>query len=155
MSTDKQMPENALFGAFAPAFEYIVDAAQRSTLFIDILRQRGNQYREYRAAKVPHVLSYVAELVLDGRTFARPVNYLLARIIPPKASRSIQSGVRLSWSIRAQAMVPVSAGSRRTVKSASRSRRAIPATLSGSCQSQCLDRPLRTLREARQSSWRK
>src|SRR5579883_2401570 len=84
MSTDKQMSDNALFGAFAPAFEYIVDAAQRSTLFIDILRQRGNQYREYRAAKVPHVLSYAAELVLDGRTFARPVNYLLARIIPPK-----------------------------------------------------------------------
>ena len=84
MSTDnKHIPDNPFFGAFAPAFEYMVDAAQRSTLFFDILRQRGNQYREYRAAKVPHVLSYAAELVLDGRTFARPVNYLLARIIPP------------------------------------------------------------------------
>jgi len=30
------------------------------------------------------VLSYAAELVLDGRTFSRPANYLLARIIPPK-----------------------------------------------------------------------
>jgi len=84
MSTDKQIPDNAFFGAFVPAFEYMVDAAQRSMLFLDILRHRGNQYREYRAAKVPHVLSYAAELVLDGRTFARPANYLLARIIPPK-----------------------------------------------------------------------
>ena len=32
---------------------------------------------------VPHVLEYAAELVLDGRNFERPVNYLLVRIIPP------------------------------------------------------------------------
>jgi hypothetical protein len=57
MSTDnKYVSGNAFFGAFAPAFEYMVDAAQRSTLFFDILRQRGNQYHEYRAAKVPNVL---------------------------------------------------------------------------------------------------
>src|SRR5690348_13266746 len=84
MPTDKQQVSDIRsFGLFG-AIEYMLDAAQRSTLFFDILRQRGNQYREYRAAKVPHVLSYAAELVLDGRTFTRPVNYLLARIIPPK-----------------------------------------------------------------------
>ena len=84
MPMDKQqVPDITSFGLFGQAIEYMLDAAQRSTLFVDILRQRGNQYREYRAAKVPHVLSYAAELVLDGRTFARPVNYLLARIIPP------------------------------------------------------------------------
>ena len=30
------------------------------------------------------MLSYAAELVIDGRTLERPVNYALARIIPPK-----------------------------------------------------------------------
>ena len=30
------------FGGFAPAFEYMTDAAQRSLLFLDVMRQRGN-----------------------------------------------------------------------------------------------------------------
>src|ERR1700733_14739013 len=71
------------FGLFAPAAEYAVDAAQRCILFWDVMRQRGNQYREHLAQTVPNVLSYKAELVVDGRRLARPVNYLLARIIPP------------------------------------------------------------------------
>ena len=86
MSDDKQqqVPDNVLADFFAPAFEYMVDAAQRSVLFADVMRRRGNQYLEHLAEKVPHVLHYAAELVLDGRTFERPVNYALARIIPPK-----------------------------------------------------------------------
>ena len=36
-------------GLLAPAFEYAVDAAQRSILFWDVMRQRGNQYREHLA----------------------------------------------------------------------------------------------------------
>jgi pimeloyl-ACP methyl ester carboxylesterase len=72
------------FGPFAPAIEYMVDAAQRSVLFWDVMRQRGNQYREHLAQVAPHVLSYAAELVVDGRTLERPVNYALVRIIPPK-----------------------------------------------------------------------
>jgi Protein of unknown function (DUF3141) len=72
------------FGPFAPAIEYMVDAAQRSVLFWDVMRQRGNQYREHLAQVAPHVLSYAAELVVDGRTLDRPVNYALVRIIPPK-----------------------------------------------------------------------
>jgi pimeloyl-ACP methyl ester carboxylesterase len=70
-------------GAFAPAAEYMVDTAQRSILFWDVMRQRGNQYRQHMAETVPHVLDYQAELVLDGRNLARPVNYLLVRVIPP------------------------------------------------------------------------
>jgi len=73
-------------GPFAPAVEYMIDAAQRSLLFWDVLRQRGNQYREHLAQVAPHVLSYAAELVIDGRTLERPVNYALARIIPPKGA---------------------------------------------------------------------
>lgn len=66
------------------ALEYWVDAAQRTVLFWDVMRQRGNQYREHMAAPAPHVLAYEAELVFDGRTLDRPVNYLLARIVPPE-----------------------------------------------------------------------
>src|SRR5918995_4061200 len=72
------------FGPFAPALEYVVDAAQRSLLFLDVMRQSGNQYREHLAETAPHVLDYEAELVVDGRTLARPVNYALVRIVPPK-----------------------------------------------------------------------
>ena len=84
MTDNQQGSGNAFFGLFAPAFEYMTDAAQRSVLFYDVLRQRSNQYREHIAATVPHVLDYAAELVIDGRTLQRPVNYLLVRIIPPK-----------------------------------------------------------------------
>jgi Protein of unknown function (DUF3141) len=69
---------------FADAWNYSIDAWQRSILFLDVMRQRGNQYRDHLAETVPHVLSFAAELVVDGRTLDRPVNYLLVRIIPPK-----------------------------------------------------------------------
>ena len=86
-TSPRQRTETAIapaFGPFAPAFEYMVDAAQRSLLFWDVMRQSGNQYREHLAETAPHVLSYAAELVVDGRTLERPVNYGLVRIVPPK-----------------------------------------------------------------------
>ena len=74
----------AAFGPFAAAMEYMVDAAQRSLLFMDVMRQSGNQYREHLAETAPHVLDYAAEVVVDGRTLDRPVNYVLVRIVPPE-----------------------------------------------------------------------
>ena len=71
------------------AVEYWVDAWQRSVLLLDVLRQRGNNCVEHNARKAPHVLSFEAELVLDGRSLARPVNYALVRIVPP-AGTSIE-----------------------------------------------------------------
>ena len=71
-------------GMFEAAIEYLVDSGQRSILFWDVLRQRGNQYHEHLAKDAPHVLDYDVELVIDGRTLERPVNYVLARIVPPK-----------------------------------------------------------------------
>jgi hypothetical protein len=53
------------FDPFAPAVEYMADAAQRSILFWDVMRQRGNQYREHLAQAAPHVLNYQGELVVD------------------------------------------------------------------------------------------
>jgi pimeloyl-ACP methyl ester carboxylesterase len=68
---------------FGPAMEYMIDAAQRSVLFWDVMRQRGNQYREHLAETAPHVLHYQVELLIDGRTLDRPVNYALVRVVPP------------------------------------------------------------------------
>jgi pimeloyl-ACP methyl ester carboxylesterase len=73
----------APFGLFASAAEYMIDAGQRSILFLDVMRQRGNQYREHLAATAPNVLDYKAELLVDGRQLERPVNYALVRIVPP------------------------------------------------------------------------
>jgi hypothetical protein len=75
------------FGLFGPAVEYMIDAAQRSVLFWDVMRQRGNQYREHLAKIAPNVLDYGAELVVDGRKLERPVNYALVRIVPPPSTR--------------------------------------------------------------------
>jgi pimeloyl-ACP methyl ester carboxylesterase len=74
------------FAMFASAMEYAIDAAQRSVLFWDVLRQRGNQYREHMAESAPHVLDYKVELVVDGRKLERPVNYGLVRVIPPEGA---------------------------------------------------------------------
>ena len=71
------------FGPFAPAMEYAVDALERSILFWDAMRVRGNAYREHLSETVPHVLQYEPELVVDGRKLERPVNYALVRIVPP------------------------------------------------------------------------
>src|SRR4026208_64325 len=77
-------PEAATpFAIFASAMEYGIDAAQRSVLFWDVLRQRGNQYREHMAENAPHVLDYKVELVVDGRKLERPANYALVRVTPP------------------------------------------------------------------------
>jgi hypothetical protein len=72
------------FGVFTPVIEYLVDAGQRWVLFLDVMRQRGNQYRAHLAETVPHVLDYQVELVVDGRTLPRPVNYGLVRVVPPE-----------------------------------------------------------------------
>src|ERR1700726_2729944 len=77
-------PRGPMSGLVASAVEYMVDAGQRSILFLDVLRRRGDQYREHVAQTAPHVLQYAAELIIDGRKLDEPVNYALVRIIPPK-----------------------------------------------------------------------
>src|SRR5215472_5729233 len=57
------------------ALEYGIDAWQRSVLFLDVLRQRGNNYLERAQQQVPHVLQFEFEPVMDGRSLERPVNY--------------------------------------------------------------------------------
>ena len=68
---------------WGPVGEYMTDAIQRTVLFWDVMRQRSDQYYKEKAREVPHVLRFDSELVLDARTFDKPVNYLLARVNPP------------------------------------------------------------------------
>jgi pimeloyl-ACP methyl ester carboxylesterase len=69
--------------AWSAWYEYATDFAQRSVLFWDTLRQRGNNYIEHTANGLPPVLHFDYEIVLDARKFARAVNYALVRIVPP------------------------------------------------------------------------
>ena len=66
------------------AIEYGLDSSQRWTLFMNILRKRGNNYFETIQKGEPPVLVFDHEVILEGRTFDRPVNYDLARIQPRK-----------------------------------------------------------------------
>ncbi|HET8831373.1 MAG TPA: DUF3141 domain-containing protein, partial [Casimicrobiaceae bacterium] len=70
--------------AFQQWFEYGVDFAQRSVLFFDTLRMRGNNWIAHEEAGKPPVLAYKYEVLADGRTLERPVNHSLVRIIPPR-----------------------------------------------------------------------
>ncbi len=61
-------------------WDYAVDAGQRWTLFVDILRQRANNMLAHEEAGLPPLLHFDYEMLLDGRTFGRPANYALLRI---------------------------------------------------------------------------
>jgi len=75
---------DAMSGLVASAMEYMVDSGQRTVLFLDVMRRRGDQYREHLAETAPNVLNYSVELIMDGRTLEHPVNYALVRVIPPQ-----------------------------------------------------------------------
>ncbi len=64
--------------------EYVRDFWQRSVLFLDLLRQRGNQHEDMLAHGVSSVLMYDSELVMRGEELPHPVNYSLLRVIPPE-----------------------------------------------------------------------
>ncbi|WP_019447884.1 DUF3141 domain-containing protein [Cupriavidus sp. BIS7] len=88
LTSDPQSdPTTALPYAFPPGknagAEYAIDAWQRSVLFADVMRERGNQYEAHLHERTPNVLDFAAELILDGRTLPRPVSYGLVRIISP------------------------------------------------------------------------
>jgi hypothetical protein len=75
----------SLMASFTPwnAWSYAVDAAQRTVLFWDALRERGNEFVERAADGLKPVLHFDYKVVLDGRGFERPVNYALLEITPP------------------------------------------------------------------------
>jgi pimeloyl-ACP methyl ester carboxylesterase len=83
ISTDKPVAPSGT-DPFAEAWAYWVDACQRAVLFLDVMQQRSERYREHAAKTAPHVLKFGCELILDGRRLPRPVNYALVRIVPPE-----------------------------------------------------------------------
>lgn len=60
--------------------DYVVDTVQRQLLYLDTLRQHGNDFFQYLAEGQPPVLFFPYDIIMDGRTFDRPVNYALVRI---------------------------------------------------------------------------
>ncbi|HYZ34038.1 MAG TPA: DUF3141 domain-containing protein [Crenalkalicoccus sp.] len=74
--------------------DYAVDAAQRGALFWDTLRARGNAYLAHEAAGKPPLLTFEAEMLLDGRTLERPCNYTLHRILPRQGDRPTDPALR-------------------------------------------------------------
>ena len=69
-----------------PWAAYTLDAWQRSVLFLDVLRRRGNAFIEAEDDPMRHVLSFGFEVVMDGRDLPRPVNYWMARVTPPEGA---------------------------------------------------------------------
>ncbi|MEJ2387970.1 MAG: DUF3141 domain-containing protein, partial [Chromatiaceae bacterium] len=63
--------------------DYAIDALQRSVLFLDLLRQRGNEQIEITSRPMATVLSFDHEVLMSGRSLPRPMNYALSRIVPP------------------------------------------------------------------------
>jgi hypothetical protein len=64
------------------AMEYWIDAAQRTVLYWDAMRKRGNLYLEHGLQGKPPLLKFNTELVMDGSSLPRPCNYSLLRIVP-------------------------------------------------------------------------
>jgi len=74
--------KNEIMMSFAPALAYGVDAVERSVLFWDVMRRRGNAFFEQSEKEAPDVLHFQTALVRDGRTLPRPVNYRLLQVFP-------------------------------------------------------------------------
>jgi hypothetical protein len=68
--------------------EYGLDAWQRLVLFLDLLRQRGDDMLAHESAGLPPLLAFDYEQVLDARQFKTPANFALLRIAPSAATQA-------------------------------------------------------------------
>ncbi len=78
--TDTQGLKNDYRNWMNDAVAYGTDFFQRSIIYMDILRQRGNNYLEHNKKGMPPVLSFDHEIIQDGRDHDPGANYMLARI---------------------------------------------------------------------------
>ena len=69
-------------------YEYLYDMAQRRVLFGDIIRKRGNTYLDHLKKDHPPVLAFNYDIINDGRTQERPVNFQLVKIIDRREKKS-------------------------------------------------------------------
>ena len=79
-ATHPNTPADSPFGQMADAVEYAGDFFQRTILFADIIRRRGNQYLDHLRQGQPPVLTFSYDILLGGRELEPPTNYYLARI---------------------------------------------------------------------------
>ncbi|MFD2189783.1 DUF3141 domain-containing protein [Pistricoccus aurantiacus] len=91
------------FGVGRAALDYWRDSVERRVLYLDVMRQRGNQYLEHMRLEKPNVLGFEAETIMDGLDLPRPVNYELMWIEPPQ-------GVETDWQKRPFVVVDPRAG---------------------------------------------
>ncbi|MGM0417501.1 MAG: DUF3141 domain-containing protein [Thermodesulfobacteriota bacterium] len=68
------------FAQLSDFHEYIADSLQRSVIYSDIIRKRGNIYLEHLEMGQPPVLVFDYTTVMDGRDLPNPVNYCLVEI---------------------------------------------------------------------------
>jgi len=73
---------------------YLRDTLQRQVMFLDVLRERGNSYVERERDGFKPVLVFDYDMILDGRSFERRVNYALVRILPPEGYPEQQPDAR-------------------------------------------------------------
>lgn len=59
---------------------YQIDVIERTILFWDAMRQRGDNMLDHERAGLPPLLDFKYELLCNARTFERPANYALLRI---------------------------------------------------------------------------
>ena len=81
ISAPNTQPPVAVEGG--PLADYLSDAYQRSVLFLDTLRQRGDEQKAITSRPMATVLTFEHEVLLSGRSLPRPINYSLSRIVPP------------------------------------------------------------------------
>ncbi len=62
-------------------FDYMVDTTERSTLFMDTLRKRGNNYHEHIEKGQPPVLVFDYDIIIDGTSKSRLIMHLLRLLI--------------------------------------------------------------------------
>ena len=79
-----------------PLTEYARDFWQRSIIFLDILRRRGNQQAEITARPINSVLIFDTEHVMSGESCVVRSTTLSCASFRPKEPRSTTASVR--WS---------------------------------------------------------
>lgn len=78
------LKNTSVIPTFKDFHDYFTDSAERSVIFMDVMRRRGDEMLEMTNKTSSTVLHFDYEIILDGKDFARPINYWLAKVIPPE-----------------------------------------------------------------------
>ena len=88
------LPEPNRASAEAAWRDYATDARQRAALTADTLRAAATAADAHESAGLKPVLAFDYDIVLDGATLPRPVNYALVRIRPPEGVPPTRADLR-------------------------------------------------------------